>query len=410
MLSRTKTYSHWILFLGLAVLLGIGWSWRPAGTTPNNSAPGHSATVSLQDEQPENAGGDGVARFEKKLNDWREVIIEMQILRQEYYLAPSLDESIELKKKYDASKKKGDAIIRELKFAAAQAYRDKPREATDYYNFLVNSLGYDLEVTEDQEVAFAMAQAINTRTISRPDIARRVGLSHYLNNSYDVAEKLLTVAANSNEQGGEDLKQYIGLIPRLRTLWEKEVKAREADSKTKMPRAIFETTKGKFVVELYENDAPNTVKNFVSLAKQGFYDDLAFFQVLPFRFALTGSPNSTASGSPGYVIKNEGMDPTKRRPNFRGTLCTPARKDDKGLVAGSIFIISLGPYGLANTADYCNFGRVVDGMEVVDMLERSHDQENKEVENFRPDKIIKVTVENLREDTKYEPEKIRLGN
>ena len=72
-------------------------------------------------------------------------------------------------------------------------------------------------------------------------------------------------------------------------------------------------------------------------------------------------------------------------------------------------MISLGPYGLANTADYCNFGRVIEGMEVVDLLERSHDKENEQIDEFKPDKIIKATVENLREDTQYEPEVVRFG-
>lgn len=366
-----------------------------------------SREVAAQEEKEQS---EGIKLFEKKLEEWRKVIIEIQILRQEYYLARTLDEALEIKKKFEAGKVAGDKIIEELKLAAARAYIEKPREGTDYYAFLINSLISDLEFTERQDIAYELAKALNSRPISRADIARRVGLSLFLNSEFDDAEKLLNYSLNSAEGGSSNaLREYVKLIPRLKTLWEKELKSREADKKTQLPRAIFETTKGTFVVELFENDAPNTVKNFVSLAQKGFYDDLPFMQVLPFSYALTGSPNGTILGSPGYVLKNEAIDPAKRRGNFRGSLCTPARKDSAS-VAGSLFMITFGPYAKANTSSYCNFGRVIEGMGVIDRLERSHDKENEKIDGFIPDKIIKVTVENLRETTKYEPEIIRVTN
>lgn len=353
------------------------------------------------------AQGDGVKQFQDRLDEWKKIIIELQILRQEYYLSRTREESEEFKQKYDATKKAGDEKIKELKLAAAQAYRDKPREGTDYYNLLINSLAFDQEATENQGLAYEIAKALNTRPINRPDIARRVGIAFFLHNEFDEAEKLMKFAVSSNVEGAEALQESLNMIPRLKPIWEKEKKRRAEDENKDLPRAIFETTKGTFVVELFEDNAPNTVKNFVKLAKQGFYDDLFFFQALPFKYILTGSPNSNASGSPGYALKNEALDREKRRGNFRGTLCVPAR-DENANVAGSIFMITLAPYSQANTDGYCNFGRVIKGMEVVDSLERSHDRSSQPIESFQPDKIIKVTLENLR-DTEYEPEIIRIG-
>ena len=161
------------------------------------------------------------------------------------------------------------------------------------------------------------------------------------------------------------------------------------------------------MIELFEDEAPNLVKNFVKLAQQGFFDDMAFFNVMPFQFAASGSPNASFSGSPGYFLKNEALDPTKRRGNFRGTICAPATKENGNpYVAGSIFMIMFGPYSVANTSMYCNFGRVIDGMDVVDSINRSHGMDGKQVEGFKPDKILKIEVQNLR-DHDYEPEIIR---
>ncbi|MEC9094934.1 MAG: peptidylprolyl isomerase [Planctomycetota bacterium] len=351
----------------------------------------------------------GEAEFNKQLEDWKKIITELQLLRQEYYLAQKYDESVDLRKKYEATKKSGDQKIREMKLAVAKAYREKPREGTVYYNFLINSLTFDLEKTEEQTTAYELAKALNSQPITRSDIARRVGMSLFIHNEYDEAQKLLKYAMARNEAGVEGFEFQLQLIPRLKPLWEKELKQREKDKKAKLPRAVFETTKGRFVIELYEDNAPNTVKNFVKLARQGFYNDLDFFYVLPFQFATSGSPNSRLTGSPGYVLPNEGNDPEKRRGNFRGTLCVPALGNDNTNLAGSMFMITFGPYSEANTSKYCNFGRIIEGMEIVDSLNRSEGLDGKAFENFTPDKITTVTVENLR-DHNYEPEIIRLSN
>jgi peptidyl-prolyl cis-trans isomerase B (cyclophilin B) len=79
-----------------------------------------------------------------------------------------------------------------------------------------------------------------------------------------------------------------------------------------MTRAIMETDKGTIHLELFDQDAPNTVKNFVELANSGFYDGLAFHRVLSDFMVQGGCPNTRAgetgmpgTGGPGYKIKCE---------------------------------------------------------------------------------------------------------
>lgn len=69
--------------------------------------------------------------------------------------------------------------------------------------------------------------------------------------------------------------------------------------------ATFKTAKGDIVFELFAKDAPNTVNNFVFLAREGFYDNTTFHRVLPGFMAQGGDPTGTGSGGPGYRFADE---------------------------------------------------------------------------------------------------------
>ena len=69
--------------------------------------------------------------------------------------------------------------------------------------------------------------------------------------------------------------------------------------------ATFDTSRGKIVVELYPKNAPNSVSNFVFLAKDGFYDGTVFHRVIPNFMVQGGDPQGTGSGGPGYRFNDE---------------------------------------------------------------------------------------------------------
>ncbi|HEV3273174.1 MAG TPA: peptidylprolyl isomerase [Candidatus Methylacidiphilales bacterium] len=100
-----------------------------------------------------------------------------------------------------------------------------------------------------------------------------------------------------------------------------------------MPQAIMETSKGVIHLELFDKDAPNTVKNFVTLAKKGFYDGLKFHRVIKNFMIQGGCPQGTGTGGPGYNIKCE-INPQKHTP---GTLSMAHAGKDTG---GSQFFIT----------------------------------------------------------------------
>ena len=102
-----------------------------------------------------------------------------------------------------------------------------------------------------------------------------------------------------------------------------------------MSQAIMETSKGTINLDLFDKEAPGTVKNFISLSKKGFYDGLSFHRVIPNFMVQGGCPTGTGSGGPGYKIKCETAgNPHKHSP---GTLSMAHAGKDSG---GSQFFIT----------------------------------------------------------------------
>jgi len=135
--------------------------------------------------------------------------------------------------------------------------------------------------------------------------------------------------------------------------------------------AIIKTAKGDMKVEFYEKDAPNTVANFVKLAKDGYYDGLKFHRVLPNFVIQGGCPNTrdgesgmAGTGGPGYQIDCEVSG--ENQYHDRGVLSMAHAGKNTG---GSQFFVC---HSRDNTAHldgvHTCFGKVVDGVEVVDEI------------------------------------------
>lgn len=131
-----------------------------------------------------------------------------------------------------------------------------------------------------------------------------------------------------------------------------------------MTTAEIHTVKGVMKVKFYEEDAPNTVANFVKLSKSGFYNGLTFHRVIPEFVIQGGCPNGTGSGGPGYTIKCE-LDGDNQY-HDRGVLSMAHAGRNTG---GSQFFIC---HSRLNTAhldrNHTCFGKVTEGLEVIDLI------------------------------------------
>ena len=132
-----------------------------------------------------------------------------------------------------------------------------------------------------------------------------------------------------------------------------------------MPTVKIQTNKGDITVELYANDAPKTVENFVTLAKKGYYDGVIFHRVIKGFMIQGGDPTGTGSGGPGYQFADEldSATPSYKKGYVRGTLAMANAGPNTN---GSQFFIMHADYPLPNA--YTIFGHVTTGMEVVDAI------------------------------------------
>jgi peptidyl-prolyl cis-trans isomerase A (cyclophilin A) len=123
--------------------------------------------------------------------------------------------------------------------------------------------------------------------------------------------------------------------------------------------ATFDTTAGSFKVELFEDKAPITTKNFIDLAQKGFYNGTVFHRVIAGFMIQGGDPQGTGRGGPGYTIKDEFHKDLKH--TDAGFLSMANAGPNTG---GSQFFITLAATGWLDNK-HAVFGKVTDGMDVV---------------------------------------------
>ena len=125
------------------------------------------------------------------------------------------------------------------------------------------------------------------------------------------------------------------------------------------PIAVFETNHGTFEIELFEDKAPITVKNFIDLAEKGFYNGLIFHRVIDGFMIQGGDPNGMGTGGPGYTIPDEFHKDLKH--DSEGVLSMANAGPNTG---GSQFFITLAATPWLD-GHHSVFGKVVKGMDVV---------------------------------------------
>jgi cyclophilin family peptidyl-prolyl cis-trans isomerase len=126
-------------------------------------------------------------------------------------------------------------------------------------------------------------------------------------------------------------------------------------------QAIIQTNQGPIHVELFRDDAPKTVKNFVKLANDGFYDRVIFHRVIPDFMIQGGDPTGTGSGGPGYSFEDEFNDHKVERAALAMANAGPNTN-------GSQFFIVTTEAAPWLDGKHTVFGRVTDGMDVVDKI------------------------------------------
>lgn len=132
--------------------------------------------------------------------------------------------------------------------------------------------------------------------------------------------------------------------------------------------AMYVENYGSIVIELYPEIAPNTVNNFISLVKTGFYDNNTFHRLMPGFVLQGGDPTGTGTGGPGYTIKGEfSSNGFENNLKHEKGIVSMARTSISNDTAGSQFFIMLGTADYLD-GEYAAFGKVIDGWENVENI------------------------------------------
>jgi cyclophilin family peptidyl-prolyl cis-trans isomerase len=146
-------------------------------------------------------------------------------------------------------------------------------------------------------------------------------------------------------------------------------------------QATMQTSEGTIGLELFDEDAPKTVANFKKLAGEGFYDGLIFHRVIKDFMIQGGCPQGTGTGGPGYTFEDEFNDHKIER----GALAMANAGPNTN---GSQFFLVTADAAPWLDGKHTVFGRVTDGMDVVDKLEATDtDRGDRPVEDLRIESV-----------------------
>lgn len=253
--------------------------------------------------------------------------------------------------------------------------------------------------SNDYPKLIKMTESMLKQQPPNPLAVNLAALAYYARMDFPKAKELFDQASKLDPQMFRGLSEpFAKAVPDYIQYWKDEQAIREKEAKANdLPRVLITTSKGDIELELFENEAPNTVANFINLIEKGFYDGIKFHRVEPNFVIQGGDPNSKDAdprndglGGPGYRIACESYQPNARK-HFQGSL-SMAKKAQKDTGGSQFFITHLPTPHLNSTEGghhHTVFGRVTKGLDVVMSIKKGD--------------TIKVAKVERKRDHKYEP-------
>ena len=375
-----------ILF-GLALL----WPIFIRAQEPADEAAAPAAEASAQSPQE-------LTAFVENFNNYKAKLKELRGLKSEYQTATPQRRD-EILDRYKPLVTEAETMQKLLIPQGIEAFRATDGKNVELQHFLLGMFEWQIIKKENYESAYQIAETlISHDAFPLPDYAYLYAYAAFaaFNTMHLDQAKEWNAIAKENKgyvkirelDKQDNMKISYALeqeLPEYEQLWakEKEIRDKEAAEDTN-PRVILHTTKGDITLELFPNEAPQAVGNFMTLVKDGFYTDVPFHRVLPFFMAQGGDPTGTGTGGPGYCIRCECAQP-RARMHFRGSISMAHAGRNTG---GSQFFLTFVPTGFLN-GKHTVFGRIIDGMDVLSELQRI-DPEGRDLP--APDKIVSAEI------------------
>ena len=338
------------------------------------------------------------AAFDPILQQWSDLITKINAIQAERKTAQG-DAKVELDGQFAELGQQADELIDKIVEAGIAVYKADPKAYPEINATLLAIAQFHLtggpggDGGDQYEKSLAVVKSLLEANAGAewPQLYLWGGIAAYNTNDFPLAKEYF---AKAKETGGDSSGSTHAIMaqameaqqnfPALSKAWEKEQQIRAAEAKADdLPRVKLTTPHGDIVLELFENEAPESVANFITLVKKGFYDGVVFHRVLPGFMAQGGDPTGTGGGGPGYSIKCECYKADYRH-HFRGTLSMAHAGRDTG---GSQFFLTFVPTSMLD-GKHTAFGRVIEGMDVMSAIKRR----DPDAPVGQPDRIVKAEV------------------
>ena len=371
----------------LAALHAVAAGVALAAPAPALAAPDAPAPV-----DPKQAA----AKFEAVSAEMKKLVGDLAVLQAKYH-QPGADRPA-LEARFEETRQKAQAGAQRLEAAAFDLIATNPEHA-GAREICGSVIAASLQ-GDDPQRALAAAEKLDAAGAADDTALLMAASAALVLSDAEAAREWLAkaTAAGAPKARTSELAEA---IEREGPKIEAEMARRKADAAADdLPRVRISTTAGDLVIELFENEAPNTVANFISLVEKGFYVGTPFHRVIGGFMAQGGDPTGSGRGGPGYAIACEVNAPNARK-HFLGSLSMAHAGPDTG---GSQFFLTFRPTDHLD-GKHTVFGRVIEGFDVLPLLIRTQDDQGRPVPGVNPDKITKAEVIRKRNHP-YEPKKL----
>ena len=386
--------------------------------TPEDRAAEKQRSLQLQNEiamkrhksfgmLPEGDDSEVGKKYQSAFDLFRESAVNLNQVQLSFHLTEEFSQSFRDKISREWQEGIRKSFIAKLNWLkdAGETFSSAPDKYIAIGETLCEMMLSDVELDRTDGWLEAAKAIVNSMKFDNEELLRAAGLIAFASSDFDFTEVCMDRVQKLHPE--DTPSQFMGEITGVREKWarELEIRKREAE-KNDNPRVEFITSKGKIVMELYEDTAPETVKSFIYLVENGFYNRKSFFRVEKHVCAQTGCENGDGTGDAGYVIPSE-VDNPNRRDHFRGTMSIALGSDSTtGKVlpetGSSQFYFSFLPMPQLD-GKYTVFGRIVEGQEAVNFFRVMNlGEEAQRKEGKEPDLIISGKVLRKRA-TVYKP-------
>jgi cyclophilin family peptidyl-prolyl cis-trans isomerase len=345
-------------------------------------------------------------RYERLLDQWRSTYVETLKVWTEFRICEET-EAETLRERYLELKTQGDQLREQTMLAAADCVQNAITPDPQLIEFLE---GAPLRYFEEHRYGDSarVGRALLKHDSENLALLYNTVRSAFFDNQFEYASQLFDRWIELEGELPPELQPLRDACQPLADAWKREQELRDREAlEDRLPRILFETTRGPVVVELFEDQAPDIVNNLIVLVENEenpFFVDQSFFFVLKHQLAVTGSRSDDGTEFLPVGIGTE-RQKQQARGLFRGSVGLDVQEiggGQKAISTGCQFFQIPLPE-LADSA--LVIGRVIEGMEVIDQLQATHelndDFETVPVEAVIPDRVIRVTVQRKPEGKVY---------